>query len=87
MEAVLVRLFTRSSCLFGAGFLQTRVSDAVFGSFSAMCDYFQHILYKYLFKYLKVFGAEGDFITAPELTQLFGEMIGIWCYHELGFTG
>ncbi|KAF8358002.1 hypothetical protein PRIPAC_92997, partial [Pristionchus pacificus] len=35
----------------------------------------------------KVFGAEGDFITAPELTQLFGEMIGIWCYHELGFTG
>ncbi|GMT19968.1 hypothetical protein PFISCL1PPCAC_11265 [Pristionchus fissidentatus] len=35
----------------------------------------------------KVFGDEGDFITAPELTQLFGEMIGIWCYHELGMTG
>ncbi|GAM17505.1 hypothetical protein SAMD00019534_006800, partial [Acytostelium subglobosum LB1] len=26
-----------------------------------------------------VFGKGGDFITAPEISQLFGEMIGIWC--------
>ena len=25
------------------------------------------------------FGKEGDFITAPEMSQLFGEMIGMWC--------
>ncbi|KAF3419950.1 hypothetical protein E2986_02911 [Frieseomelitta varia] len=29
-----------------------------------------------------VFGKQGDFITSPEITQLFGEMIGIWMKYE-----
>ncbi|KAG8040484.1 hypothetical protein G9C98_002480 [Cotesia typhae] len=29
-----------------------------------------------------VFGAEGDFITSPEISQLFGEMVGIWVLNE-----
>lgn len=27
-------------------------------------------------------GAEGDFITAPEISQMFGELIGLWAVHE-----
>ncbi len=26
-----------------------------------------------------VFGRDGDFITAPEISQTFGELIGLWC--------
>ena len=32
-------------------------------------------------------GQDGDFITAPEISQMFGEMIGIWCidlWNKLG---
>ena len=27
------------------------------------------------------FGTDGDFITAPEVSQMFGELLGAWCAH------
>ena len=33
------------------------------------------------------FGSAGDFVTAPEITQMFGEMIGIWCAHVFELMG
>lgn len=33
------------------------------------------------------FGRSGDFTTAPEISQVFGELIGVWClltWHRLG---
>jgi NADH dehydrogenase [ubiquinone] 1 alpha subcomplex assembly factor 7 len=32
-------------------------------------------------------GAEGDFITAPEIHQMFGELIGLWAAEVWGMMG
>ena len=34
-----------------------------------------------------VFGSKGDFVTSPEISQMFGEMVGVWAvstWHHLG---
>ncbi len=33
------------------------------------------------------FGSQGDFITSPEISQMFGEMIGIWIYNQWVLLG
>ncbi|XP_006459262.1 hypothetical protein AGABI2DRAFT_65768 [Agaricus bisporus var. bisporus H97] len=34
-----------------------------------------------------VFGSQGDFITSPEITQVFGELIGIWLLSQWANSG
>src|SRR5436305_13015754 len=30
----------------------------------------------------EIFGSKGDFVTSPEISSLFGEMIGLWIITE-----
>jgi SAM-dependent MidA family methyltransferase len=33
------------------------------------------------------FGAEGDFVTSPEISQMFGELLGLWAAHVWTLIG
>lgn len=34
-----------------------------------------------------VFGEQGDFTTAPEVSQMYGELIGVWCVYNWEMMG
>lgn len=42
-------------------------------------DEYMSVVVPYYYNNNHVFGSLGDFITAPEVSQMFGEIIGIWC--------
>lgn len=46
-----------------------------------MAEALGHPVYGY-YRAQDPFGSQGDFITSPEISQLFGEMIGIWCAYS-----
>lgn len=33
------------------------------------------------YMHCEALGQQGDFITSPEISQLFGELVGVWCLH------
>lgn len=49
----------------------------------------QHPVHGYYRKHAAI-GAGGDFVTAPEISQVFGELIGLWCaivWQQMGRPG
>ncbi|MBS3799954.1 MAG: SAM-dependent methyltransferase [Thioalkalivibrio sp.] len=73
--------------------LQEKVAEA--GGFLPFVDYMDQALYApglgYYVNGAHKLGAGGDFVTAPELSPLFGETLALWLApvltHDLGGTG
>ena len=48
----------------------------------SLADYMSESMWHPSFGYYatsRVLGAAGDYVTAPEISQMFGELIGLWC--------
>jgi len=52
-----------------------RTGPVPVAEFMAMCLYDPKLGY---YNCRAPFGAAGDFVTAPEISQMFGELIGLW---------
>jgi NADH dehydrogenase [ubiquinone] 1 alpha subcomplex assembly factor 7 len=50
-------------------------------------DMFMKMAIEHYYSHVEPFGKSGDFITAPEISQMFGEIIGIWCAHQWQLNG
>lgn len=49
-------------------------------------DQYMRVVNRYYYSTSAPIGKSGDFITAPEISQIFGEIIGIWCIDQFNTT-
>jgi NADH dehydrogenase [ubiquinone] 1 alpha subcomplex assembly factor 7 len=63
--------------------LEKIIRDIIAGQGAiSMAAYMELVLQHKDYGYYRVhepIGRDGDFITAPEVSQMFGEMLGVWC--------
>lgn len=49
-----------------------------------VAEYMQMVAARYYQNKEKpIFGRQGDFVTSPEFSQMFGELLGVWAIHEV----
>jgi len=59
--------------------LATLIADRIRDTGPIGLDDFMAAATRHYYASRDPFGARGDFITAPEISQMFGELIGAWC--------
>ena len=59
--------------------LEDKLKDLIKRDGPLPIDKFMSMAVEHYYSNNNIFGIKGDFITAPEVSQMFGEVIGAWC--------
>ena len=59
--------------------IKKRIEDIIMDNGYLAVDDFMSMVVPFYYSNCNALGQRGDFITAPEISQLFGEMLGLYC--------
>lgn len=59
--------------------LSDKITSLIYLHGAIPLDHYMALCISHYYNTRDPFGKGGDFITAPEISQMFGEIIGIWC--------